>query len=381
MSSKKFEVSVFNFKLVKNYLKCRMLERFVCLKTVRRSQDKLCSSFQLTVSVLKVSNQIFSMFYSLFTFLLVLVWCINAGLLGELDITRTRYLCEKHFSPNYISNQARRKMLVHTAIPAKWKQDIDAEKVPVNVVGEAPSKKRKMREYHYNEHSFKPKKFVKVEKVSSEKHTLINKVPAVTSSVDVDEIEAEEDDEITLHKQSDTETYEIEEIPKQQPQVHARIVTDSTRNQMYKEITIQPQMRGKKMQYIVVKPKGKFSSSPVKTSPSKQPEPADVEPEEKPQHVYIVEEADTSDPSLEDIFEAKPTEKVEEPMQANVSSEPLEGYSEFIFSGERFVQMPKRVFEAEKEKIRKQAETYRNLLCKLKKCLNRLDLEVEPEKY
>lgn len=270
-------------------------------------------------------------------------------------------------------------MLVHTAVPEKWKENMDdAEKVPkFNIIGEPPNKKRKIREYTLSELSAKPKVIVKVEKVFPEKRSFVNKVSAVSPTAIVEEIveEDESDDQITLHKQPNTETYKIEEISKQEPST--RIVSDPNRNQVYKEITIQSQMRGKKMQYIVVKPKPKLSTSPVK---SIIPKPEVVDPA---LNVYIVEEnADESSPSL-DSTKVTPEEK--SPAKSESLSSPqnvkpvesLENYSEFIFNSEKYVQMPKRVFEAEKEKLRKQSEKYRTLLCKLKNCLNRMDLDLE----
>ena len=53
----------------------------------------------------------------------------------------------------------------------------------------------------------------------------------------------------------------------------------------------------------------------------------------------------------------------------------LEGYSEFIYQGEKHVQMPKRVFEAEMDKSKKMVEQYRKILKNLKAQLNVLDLD------
>lgn len=329
-------------------------------------------------------NKFFCKFKSLFTFFLV--WCVNAGIVGDVDITRTRYLCEKHFSTNYISTQARRKMLVHTAVPAKWKESIKSDKVSeVNIVGEPPNKKRKMRDYTYE----RPKVFGKVQKVSPEKRTLINKVSAVPQTAIIEETVEEEEEseqEITLKKQSGSEIYEIEEISKQDPtQVRSRFVNNSTLHQNFKEITLQAPVRGQKMKYLIVKPKQKLLASSVKIPPPKPEVAEEEEATHKPEHIYIVEE----DPEIplpnlelceETFIEEKPAAKVEpvkspQPSSSSPAAESLENYSEFIFNNEKYVQMPKRIFEAEKEKLRKEAEKYKSLLLKLKNFLNVKELE------
>jgi hypothetical protein len=281
---------------------------------------------------------------------------------GDVDITKTRYLCEKHFGTNYISNQSRRKMLVHTAVPFPFTEEpVTAPKF--NVVGEPQVKKRR-RELTAVEVSAKPKIVAKNERVSPEKRVNI------LSAEIIEEVESE----ITINKNSDGETYEIAEVPKQKPQ-H---IADSSIRHVYK--SIKPQTRPQQFVYIKQRP----STSPVKT--------AVVQPKLDIEHdndYYLVEELHQfSSASLVDSEEKVERVEVTSPakilqqspqtsqfLQTSKSPQKLENYSEFIFNGEKYVQMPKRVFEAEKEKLRKETEQYKALLAKLKKFVNRIEFE------
>lgn len=282
---------------------------------------------------------------------------------GDVDISKTRYLCEKHFSPNYISNQARRKMLVHTAIPAKWSENI--EKVPeFNFIGEA-SKKRKSSEYTIKEIAEKKRIVPKIENFDLKTSPRVVKVSKVPPSAIIEEavVDEESDNEITLNRQPNSETYEIKEVQKPESKVSSVVVDETDRDEVYEEITIQPHMRVKKMQYIVVKPKPKLPSKP------------EIVKVESKQEIYIMEEEEEEAQRVveENIEEVSSADALKS-SKLNQSTE-LESYSEFIFSGEKYVQMPKRVFEAEKEKLRVEIEKYKTLLTKFKNCLNRIDLE------
>lgn len=236
-------------------------------------------------------------------FCFVLVWCKNAGLEFEenvVDMNETRFLCDKHFSKNYISSQSRRKMLVHTAIPVKF-----AETVILNnsrnltVVGGSSFRKRKIRELD-----------IEALEESAPK-SIVN----------------DENCEFVLERiqdEEENETFEIEEsdnLNEEKDNVQFLVVSENESKQ-------------------TIRKKPKENLIPVF------------------QEVELVEDDEQST--------SHETPAISAPQQ-------LEGYSEFIFSGEKYVQMPKRTFDAEKRKLTDEIEKYKNMLKKMKTFLNKID--------
>lgn len=291
---------------------------------------------------------------------------------GEVDITETRYLCDKHFGGKYINNQARRKMLVHTAIPDKWRDDVDITGSPnFTIIGSQPEKKRKFREYTMSELSASP---ADLRLTTKSPPTVLNQRRSSSrfGQLSMSPHERDDNDSQTTDDQSE-ETYKI-------ATKLSKIEDDSAQNTFYEEVFLQPQ-RQKKVQYIVVKPKRKSAEQVAATSNTlvinafkheKSSEEIDTIDDDEVQHeaVYLHEDANISSSSIEALDE-KASEDLTEPEKTN---ETMESYSEFIFNGEKYVQMPKRVFEAEKEKVRKESERYKSLLRKLKGHLNKMDL-------
>lgn len=295
----------------------------------------------------------------LFTSYIFLVWVQYSGLelSGEVDITEARFLCDKHFSGNYISNQARRKMLVHTAIPEKWNIDVDdeVENPPFKIIGCPPEKRRKLREYSAQELVSKPEISLKFPP------TVLNKESASRTSIFQ---ESFEDDESQGTEDQTEETFNIQETG----------VKSEPYYEKNKKLT-----PTQKVQYILVQPKAKPAEQLAKMSTTvvrnlrvrPQVQQAEIQEDEE---TCIVEDPDISSNNIE-ILESEPKVDESPSPQTSKKSEDLENYSEFIFAGEKYVQMPKRVFEAEKEKIRKESEKYKLLLRKLNGHLNKMDLD------
>lgn len=113
-----------------------------------------------------------------------------------------------------------------------------------------------------------------------------------------------------------------------------------------------------KRSYKCMVVKQKKPKSPVKTIMNYiQPTVSD-EPKEE-ETFFLTEEGNISSTNVEQ-------KEVEEQPATYKKSSPVENYSEFIFNGEIYVQMPKRVFEAEKEKIRGESAKYKEMLLKLR---------------
>lgn len=294
---------------------------------------------------------------------------------GDVDITEARYLCEKHFSGNYISNQARRKMLVHTAVPKKWKECSDesnGDDPGFNLVGTPAEKKKKMREYTLNELSPKSQT-IKVSpknlpKVLNQQQRASKRVFKASTSLQ----EAEEDENSQTMEYETGETYKIETVsPVKIPKFESDEPSNS--NTIYEEIAFRQQPRNK-VQYIFVKPKIKPAEQIAKmiTTVRTKELAKEVADFEEDTAVYLAEDPNISSTNVE-LEEDKKDEPACDGYKR--TDETIESYSEFIFNGEKYVQMPKRVFEAEKEKLRKESERCKLLLRKLKVHLNKMELD------
>jgi hypothetical protein len=283
--------------------------------------------------------------------LYLLVWANYAGLnlKGDVDITEARYLCEKHFSQNYISNQSRRKMLVHTAIPKKHSEDASDEP-NFTIFNSTTPKKRKICEYSMQDlqakHSVKVETNPKTNNFQKRTSSRISKSPT-TSNVN-EEIE-EYNTEVQFETISPSKIVKLDVDPVQQ------------------EVFERPQA---KVQYYFVKQKVKPAEQIAKMSTTviRNPRLAHEDGEKSSFNLMVEElmgeEQDITSSLVDFEEEATPVSLPTPPIES------LENYSEFIFSGEKYVQMPKRVFEAENEKIRKEAEKYKNLLQIFKNHLN-----------
>lgn len=258
-------------------------------------------------------------------------------------------------------------MLVHTAVPKMWKDSIDlVENSSFSIVGAPPEKRRKMREYSNSE-------------LSSKHHHVTMKTPPTVLNQ-----ERRSTRRVSVHSSSslqelvDEEESQNEDQPEETYQIESVTPMKSSNNITYEDIMLRPQS-GKKVQYIFVKPKVKPAEQIAKMSTAviRQRQPRlkleEVEVDEAQfEHVPFVEDENISSSNIETIEEKHIESAVPEHPKDNES---LENYSEFIFNGEKYVQMPKRIFEAEKEKLKQETERLKSLLRKLKVHLNKMDLD------
>jgi hypothetical protein len=265
---------------------------------------------------------------------------------GIVDMTSPRYFCEKHFSQRYISNQSRRKMLVHTAIPEKYKSNLDPPAYEYTLVsGDSGVSKRKRRHspsYFIND--------VNLDEPISPPPKVLNQRRSSNRTISSSREDSQTDDQFE-------ETYNIE----------TKSDIDPEKDKMFEEIQVQSRPQ-KTVQYIVVKSKKKEEIATIEM-PNQEIKPrASKELQVETKIEYETE--------VLDQFEAIGEESHLESGQSECAEEiSMEGYSEFIFNGEKYVQMPKRLFEAEKDKCKKEVERYRHMLRKLKLHLNKMDLD------
>jgi hypothetical protein len=277
-----------------------------------------------------------------------------------------RYLCETHFSKNYISNQSRRKMLVHTAVPKPHIDDLESISEPkINLIGSPPTKKTKLNGYNdaLTISATRNLKTIQVQRRT-------NRMTEAKKSIEEPDTETEEE--------TNESHFKIEEV-----------TAANTNQDLTEEVLIEKPKTKKRIQYIVVSSKRPLSTETaaklvVKSRTKKKEESSmpieivDIQEQLNDDAFFEYIEEDPSITSTNvDIAEEKSVVVVEPTdisAQTDISQNKSDSqYSEFIFGGEIFVQMPKRVFEAEKQKLRTEAEMYKNILKKFKKELDQID--------
>lgn len=232
-------------------------------------------------------------------------------------------------------------MLVYTAVPEKWKENID-EEPKFTIVGTPPKRGKRFMHNTYGDiltstisTTISPPTILNVRRSSSRFPT----------TLDVEEQPSEE--------QFSIQSIEIDDA-----------------NTVYEEIVL-PEPSPRKFPKYVLRPK--IGTEPFATEFTEVPPQKRVKQNEEEFYSEEVDDANISSSNMEASEEKKEEENVQE--TTNMTSDQLENYSEFIFNGEKYVQMPMRVFEAEKEKIRKESERCRLLLRKLKSHLSKMDLD------
>lgn len=259
-----------------------------------------------------------------------LVWaqCSGLDLKGEINIKDSRYLCDKHFLPNYISHQSRRKMLVHTAVPTKWKEDL--------VIDEG-----------------EPKNFTIIAEKTPKAQRSSRNTNSETDSVTMSP---------TYHNNlkrklsEPMEEYEYEDEEEGPIAESAEIVEQEV---VYEELTLPTVRENPKPMYILVKPR-KTEPAPKKIMNYIRP----ATTQKEGTSFFLTEEGNLASTSVEDGIktENQTSEKKRVSAPLLPPSAPLENCTEFIFNGEIYVQMPKRVFEAERDRLRAEVERYKEVL-------------------
>lgn len=278
----------------------------------------------MTLKTLKINKKIEIKF---------LVWsqCAGLDLKGEIDTSEPRFLCERHFSPQYLSQQSRRKMLVQTAIPEKWQKDLFIyDELPNDggeftiICKESPIKQRKSK--------FQPRSSTGEKKIEE------NMSIALHSNLK-HKIEASEDEEEIVEEQ----------IVEQLEQSSFEVLDKQT-------ITLkQDPESNKKPLYVVVK-RQKLNSLP-------NPPPKTIMNFNNKPQVTTREAASFIVTEEGNIASSEKTRKVDPVNKKKLKpTSEIEGCTEFIFSGEIYVQMPKRVFDAERERLQEDVEKYKAAL-------------------
>ena len=254
-------------------------------------------------------------------------------------------------------------MLVHTAVPEKWNEDILNYDLEFTVTGESAEKKRKsqfsLRESFDNQINTQPAIILNNKKIklddSMNEETFDNQITTQQPAIILNNQKIKLDDSLN----SNEETIEMIESDGG--------TTGTNHDIVYEEVVIPPAKRS----YKCVVVKQKKPKSPVKTimnytQPKVRDEPKDEET------FFLTEEGNISSTKVEQK-EMEEEEEVQQPPSYKKSSlSSVESYSEFIFNGEIYVQMPKRVFEAEKEKIRAESGKYKAMLLNLRKQIDDL---------
>lgn len=238
------------------------------------------------------------------------VWLHNSGCSKSADNSEVKYLCEAHFNPVYIVASQRRKILLQTAVPFDYR-----ELVPSNSNSQAN------------------RSDVEIFTITTDE------ADASEEEVEVEEVQMEEEDEDDESLKFGMEEYYLEE------EISSNGKPSSTTlkvqlNKMGKEIPIKNKPILTPIEYKNKRKIQESHSTPTSTA----------EPIHRSKSIKISKEEDT--PSEEDLSSIT--------------------FSEFIFKGEEYVQMPKRKYIGEIAAMKKELEKYKVVIAKIKTSLNNL---------
>ena len=312
------------------------------------------------------------------------VWVENSGLeiKGNIDINKARFLCDKHFSNNYVSFQSRRKMLVHTAVPMHHNGTHNlipsSQSNTFNIVEVGESSPQMIT---------KPDKLEIEEAIKSingnNSKSITLRIPAMRPKTNRQSIfvKRESNRNLTVH------TVAEDSIPQEQDAItitmekedEESVVENATKLQFENDeenVSLETEDLD---EFLPCIKRSLEESSSTNTSPAKKrkvkiiyvqkkrPEVnkeavVNIDKQEEKTMVCLEEEIKVSSekPKIlnnSDVVELKPM------FQHGLS---MSNRSEFIFSGEMYVQMSKRNYEAEKTKLQNEIDHYKALLKQLK---------------
>jgi hypothetical protein len=222
-------------------------------------------------------------------------------------------------------------MLVHTAVPNKWKEDLvidEGEPKNFTMVAEKAPKARKS--------SYMPRNSVSESQMIS---------PAVHNN---------------RKRRFNDPVEEVEQILYDDPNQVLEGTEIVEQEVVYEEVTIPAVKEQKKQNFIILKPR---TSDPAPKKIMNYIRPATTQKEGT--SFFLTEEGNLASTSNRD--QSIKVEKSEKRVLATqIPSPPLESFTEFIFSGELYVQMPKRVFEAERDRLRAEVDKYKEILMEIR---------------
>jgi hypothetical protein len=241
-------------------------------------------------------------------------------------------------------------MLVHTAVPEKWSdnEDLWPQELKFNLVG-LPSVK-KLRKNHHSPRdisSASPKSPPKILNNGLKRKILHEAFDATEQEDYIDEFGESAGSSNNIYDDGPTlpakRTYKAGLVVKQKnksPKTIMNYIKQNTSNEIKDEET------------FFLTEEGNISSSDAKVEKR-------------------LSQSGGGGKSSTSNRPSSTTASTTTSVQQNSS---IENYSEFIFGNEIYVQMPKRIFEEEKEKLRVETLKYKNMLLKLK---NQIDTCIE----
>lgn len=310
------------------------------------------------------------------------VWVENSGLeiKGNIDINKARFLCDKHFSNNYVSFQSRRKMLVHTAVPMHHNgthnliPSSQSNSFSIVKVGESSPQLTP-----------KPDKLEIEEAVKSingnNNKSISMRIPAMRPKHNRQSLFVKRESNRIVHRvaeeltQQDQDTITIT-MDKEDQEPLVENATKLLFENDEENISLETEDLD---EFLPCRKRSLEESSPVNNSPAKKRKVKIIYVQKKRPEVNkeAVIDIDKNDDKTMVCLEDDIKSSSEKPKILN-NSEVIElkpmfqhglsmsNRSEFIFSGEMYVQMSKRNYEAEKTKLQNEIDHYKALLKKLK---------------
>ena len=308
------------------------------------------------------------------------VWVENSGLeiKGNADLNKPRFLCDKHFSNNYISFQSRRKMLVHTAVPMHHNgahnliPSLQSNTFKIVEVGESsprstikPDKvetEEAIKSINMNNNKIPTVRIPAMRPKTNRQSILVKRESNRIVRRATEDLTQQEPDAITITlEKEDQDPLNSAKLLFENDEENISLETDdldeflpcTKRSLDDSSSTNDSPVKKRKVKIIYVQ----------KKRPEAMKE-ADIDVVKNDEKTKVCLEDDVKSSSEKPkILNKSESEELKPMIQPGV---PTSNRSEFIFNGEMYVQMSKRNYEAEKTKLHKEIDYYKALLRKLK---------------
>jgi hypothetical protein len=171
----------------------------------------------------------------------------------------------------------------------------------------------------------------------------------------------------TIEKKQGTIVVPLSSVPEKIVERKRKLTISSSSNNdsMSEKITLPSSKAQLRTFKIVVKPKTKPKSQTVMN----YIKPVSATTKKDEERFFLTEEGNISSTNVDPKTQISEDEVDKGDNSNKKEKSPkleMENYSEFIFNGEIYVQMPKRVFEQEKEKLLAESMSYKSLLMKMR---------------
>jgi hypothetical protein len=288
-------------------------------------------------------------------------WLEICGLkAGDTEKSEMKFLCEKHFSRRYIARQSRRKMLLKTAIPMKL-GETDDEPEPATVSGnESLTRNSNVPDKEGNSITY-----VNMEDLLDEENLPKESPEKSPASAKLYKTKYLNNSGSSASKSPGPAAEKPPKlVSKKSPKTKRIMVTQEEYKTNKRKIE---EMYGKvlRVESIVKRPQKVVIINEDQLDSIQNVTSSSISTEKPEQSSLKVDEIFIDDVKILEPGPLSSSEKEEPPKTVE---KPDSRINEFIFNGEMYVQMPKKLFNEkmqEKDKLLGEIEHYKNLLKKI----------------